>query len=537
MKGKKGLTAALLAAIAAGCSSKDMETEYVYIDHQQTPIASLKAVSSDGDFAALVMQEKNDLEAMVFNTGSGIANMSNDPLNSDLPRAFAGHHLVTKVLDGNSDEEIKVYDAETGELVFTSQKFDWINDVLAYPDGSRILYSGIDGSHYSHVFNHAIGSQIAQKLFPSATSSHLDAKSDDGSVIFVTEYNPSTGDTLYMIKTADDSITPVINMSAHSINAISQNNAKAVAYDWHNNKIKTIDIATAGVQMISLPTGKEFDDVEYISENGAGALVELEDDTTNADEYWRLNTETGVLEFITQRETGSSYRYLREMSPDGKITAFNEYDSTLGDIILLHNAETSELYNPLPGVTTYWTNFRGFSSEGKAIILYDDNVTGDNIMVLHDPETKNNVTLGDSANYRLQWASNPTQDRNYLPICATDLATGWEVLLLEDLVNGGRKVVSQPGFDLEYIGASPDNEHLLLTGRDGTSTNLFVYDLADDTVEQVTQNTDPRLDWIYLRMHSKDGTNAYFEEGFDNGTGLLRELDYETGEVKEVSYQ
>jgi len=538
MKGKNKLTTALLAALAAaGCSSKDAETEYVYVDQQQTPIASLKAISSDGEYAALNMQEKTDLETMLFNNGSGtLSNLSNDPENSDFAQAFAGHHLITKKRNNNDEETINVYDASTGQLVYTSENFSWINRIVPYPDGSRVLFSGVDGSHYSHVMTHAIGSDTAEKLFPTATSSHIEAQSEDNSIIFLYTYNPSLGDTLHMMKTADNSVVPLINMCCQNVIALSRTGAKAVIYDWSNDLIKTVDTETAGVQLVSMPSGKEFCDAEYISENGIGVLLEMEDESTDADEFWHLNTETGTLEFITQREVGTAFRYPRAISPDGTIVAIDEYDAP-GDNLLIYNSTTQELYNPLLGIATEWVNFRGFSADGKAIIEYDDDATGDNITVMHDYATKNNTVLGDSANYVLYSTRNPTQDRKYLPIDGADLATGWQVVLLEDLINGGRKVISQPGFDISYIGSSPDNNHLLLRGRDGISTNLFVYDIADDTIEQVTNNTDPRLDWIYIREHSKDGSNAYFEEGFDNGTGLLRELDYETGEVKDVSYQ
>lgn len=535
--GKKAIIAALAALAAAGCSSKDSETEYIYINQQQTPIAALKAISSDGDFAALNMQEKNDLEAMVFSAGSGsLANVSNDPANSDFAQAFAGHHLVTTTRDGNGEEDVKIYDAVTGQRTFQSEKFDWIDRVLAYPDGSKVLFAGIDDSNYMQVYTHTIGSQSAEKMFPTATASHVQAASQDNSIIFLYTYSQSIGNVLHMLKTSDNSVTPLINLCCHDVMDISANNKTAVLFYWSTDQIKIVDIDTAGVQAVNMPANKEFDGMEHLSENGHGAIIELEDATTKEEEYWHLNTQTGTLELITQREVGSAYRYPRAISPDATIIALSEYDAP-GDHVLIYNTCTKELYNPLLGTASDWMNFRGFGPNGKAILQYEDDITFDEIVVLHDPATKTNTTLGDAANYRINWAQTPTADGNYLPINAMELATGWQVVLLEDLANSGRKVIKQPGYNLELITTSPDSKHVLVSGRDSTSTNLFVYNIANDTLEKVTNNTDPRLDWINVAMHSKDSSNAYFEERFDNGTRLLKELDYETKEVKEVSYR
>lgn len=541
---KSGLIklATLAALLAPGCSEK-INTEQTPENTQQIPTAALKAVSSDGDFAALSMKDKTDLEAMLFSASSGRAeNITHSPLISDFARTFAGHNLVTTTRDGNSEEDLQVYNAETGQKTFSSEKFRWINDVLAYPDGKKVIFSGIDSSAYSHVHSHTIGSQSAEKLFPAATASYMEAKSDDCSVIFLYATSPSNGDTLYMLKTADDTVTPIVNLPGHQVSKISKNNATAVLYDWNNHKIKVLDISTAGLlHTTSMPMGKNFTNVDKLSENGLGAMLQLRDTATEKEEFWHYNTQTGNLEFVTERNTGSSYRHPTRISSDGNVSVFSNTDSTTGDGALIHKADTAELYDPLNGIITTWTDCRGFSSDRRAIIQYDESGTGDNVTILHDTATKTNTVLGDAVNYRLRWSNDPTPDKKNLPINAIEYATGWQVVLLEDLVNGGRKVISQAGIDLEYLGASPDSKHILLRGKDNSSeenaANLFVYNIADELLTQATHNTDPRLDWIYLSVHSKDGSNAYFEERFETGASLMKELDYETLEVKEVAYQ
>ncbi|MBD3304582.1 hypothetical protein GF343_05540 [Candidatus Woesearchaeota archaeon] len=539
---KSGLItlAALAALLAPGCSEKT-NTEYIYPENtQQIPTAALKAVSDDGEYAALSMKDKTDLEAMLFSAGTGTTkNMSNSPLASDFARTFAGHNLVTTTRDEKNNAQIKIYNT-AGDTIFTSDKFNWVNDVISYPDNTKIIFNGTDYDHYSHVHSHTIGSQSAEKLFPDAKASYVEVKSQDDSVIFMYAFSPSNGDTLYMLKTADDTITPIVNLPANQVFEISKNNATAILYDWNNQRIKTVDTATADVQAADIPAGKQFQNVDRLSETGLGAMLQFGDTATGKTEFWHFNTQNRTLDFVTERATGTAHRYPMQISPDGKTTVFSKHDSSTGDGVLIHNADTSDLYNPI-GTATTWADCRGFSSDGKAIIQYDDSATGDNKAVLHDTETKTNTALGDAANYRLHWCNDPTPARNHLPINAADLSTGWNVVLLEDLANSGRKVISQAGIDLEYMGASPDSKYILLKGKNNSSqenpANLFVYNIEDEELTQATHNTDPRLDWIYLSMHSKDGSNAYFEEKFDNGTSLVKELDYETLEVKEVAYQ
>jgi WD40 repeat protein len=220
--------------------------------------------------------------------------------------------------------------------------------------------------------------------------------------------------------------------------------------------------------------------------------------------------------FIAKRDPAAG-EYIEDeaISPDGKVVAFGHSASTFK--AMLYNAETDELYDPLSGIANVqWSNFMGFSQNGKIVLEYEVNPSVNNNFVVHDPATKTNTQLG-QAGYEDFWRRMFTPDCKYFMINA-------------------KKIIEQAGVNFEYSNATPDSSHIFLQGRDSTSSNLFMYDVQADALTKLTNHDDLNVNWFSIRAFSKDKSKMYFEERFNNGTKQVKEYTFATGAIRLISY-
>ena len=127
-------------------------------------------------------------------------------------------------------------------------------------------------------------------------------------------------------------------------------------------------------------------------------------------------------------------------------------------------------------------------------------------------------------------------DNQHLARDAEEIATGWEVVILEDLLNATNKVIQLPGADVNYVDESPDGSTLYLETR-GSIPNLFTYDLATEAITQITNNTDETIRGFRIEEHSKDGQSLIFQERNWNGTETHKQLDLDTGDMRILAYE
>ncbi|MBW2985745.1 hypothetical protein KY333_00015 [Candidatus Woesearchaeota archaeon] len=533
---KTTLTGLLLTALATLSSCVEKETEYVDVHHWQTPVADIEAISDDGDFTALEVREKDDWEVYVFNMQTGTAtNISNDPINSDKTVGFAGHHLITLSENPQDIENIKIYDVETGLLTFESDAYSWIGqEIIPYGAGTKVLMNLDDGTG-ANIFTHTLGENTLEKLITGSAYSYIEKASEDKSLIFIEHDSPS-GPTMSIFRPADGSITPVLNLSNHDVRHISKNNKTAVMVNWNypNSDLKTLDIDTNTVNLVNLPTGKRYDFVYDISENGETAMVMLQDTATDNREWYCLDTATQTLDFITDAEVGAAIYDPQSISADGTITAFRDWSSPE---IRLFNADTDEFYDPFNAITHTGSSILGFTSDGKAVLDYSTNVGwyGISNLVLHDPATKTNTPIEDS-NFSNRWTAEMLPGNQHLARDAEEIATGWEVVILEDLLNATKKIIQLPGLDANYVDHSPDGSTVYIESR-SNMPNLFAYDLATEAVTQITNNTDESVNGFRIEKHSADGQSLIFREYNWNGTETYKQLDFDTGDIKIVAYE
>ncbi len=540
---KKTLAGIVLAAASLmnlGCDEKT-KIEYRDVERWQTPVAEMGVASDDGSYAALRMQDKTDIEAMIFDSADGnLDNISKDSNYSDYPVSFSGNHLIvnSEGPSGNNSK-LKVFNVPGRNTVFASDEFRYVFNICPYANGQKVLFQGDKGGSDWHVYMNTIGNNLAQKLLPNAVSSRIESASKDFSVVFVQAYTePGTGNTLYFLDTTNDALSPLINDSNNYVRLISDNNKKALVHFWNSNPgLKVIDMSSAPVVYVaSMPSGKQFGDTRLISENGLGALASLFDINNGDYEFWHMGTQNPPqFKFIAKRDPAAG-EYIEDeaISPDGKVVAFGHSASTFK--ARLYNAETDEFYDPLSGIANLqWSNFMGFSQNGKPVIEYEVSPSVNNNFVVHDPATKTNTQLG-QAGYEDFWRRVFTPDNKYFVISAENSATNWRAVILEDLVNSTKKIVEQTGINFDYSGATPDSSHIFLQGRDSTSSNLFMYDVQADVLTNLTNHADLNVNWFNIRAFSKDKSKMYFEERFNNGTKQVKEYTFATGAIRLISY-
>ncbi len=536
---KTTLTGLLITALATLASCTKTDTEYVDVNHWQTPISNMRVISEDGKKAALAVQEQTDLEIYIYNAETETkTNLSNDPNNSDMPVAFAGNHLVTKSTDTSGNlNSLKIYDTTTGEVTFETSKTPWLYDIIISQDGARVAYY-----HNDNVHVHEIGTSTSQQAVPGAENSNIQRTSHDQTIAFITSWNQSTGNTVSMLKTADGSVTPIINLNNHYVEAIAADNSKAIVSYWNGTSgIKEIDIATGAVQIINLPANKEMAGVKNISDDGSTLIAELQNVGEYKDQFWAYNLAIDTWQFITDQRIDNGpddeeEYYFEGMTPDGNVIAF-EYDHEMPSQwefgVRLFNKTTQEMYNPLNGVADLgWTEEEGFTPDNKVLIRYDLTTDSRDYFVLHDPATKTNTQLGETG-YTNRWTGRMTSDRKHFALDATEDATGYNAVILENLINGTNAIIKQAGTHFSYV--QETDGFVFLEGRDSLSNNLFAYDIANDVLTPVTSHTDNRVSWFNIADQANDDSRVFFEERYANGTKVLKELEYSTGDLDEVS--
>lgn len=533
---KKTLAGLVITALATLASCTKTNTEFVDVHHWQTPIADIEAISDNGDFTALEVQEKDDWEVYLFNMQTGkISNISNDPINSDRPIGFAGNYLMTISENPECQEVVKIYDANAGQLTFSTDEFNWVSrEIISYDNNTKILLTLDDGTG-TNVYTHTLGTESLEKLIADATYSFLERTSPDKSLVFLEHYGPS-GPIMSIFRTADETITPVLNITNHDVQAISQDNSTAIIEHWNmsTRELKTHDIATNTVNIVNMPAGKEYDYIYGISDNGATAIVMLEDSVTEEYAFYRLDTAARTWDFITNEQIGALHYNPQAISSDGRLTAFQEWENYEAR---LFNADTSEFYDPLSTITHTSSNLVGFTSDGKVVLNYSTNSGwfGTYNLVLHNPATKTNTPIED-ANYSNRWDAEMLSDGQHLVRTAEEIATGWEVVIEEDLINGTKKIIQLPGMDAEYVDESPDGSTLYLESI-CDAPNLFAYNRTTEEITQITDNANETVNGFHIVEHSKDGKSMIFREYNWNGTETYKQRDLDTGLIRIISYE
>ncbi|MBW2969545.1 hypothetical protein KY309_00085 [Candidatus Woesearchaeota archaeon] len=524
---KKTLAGLVLAAAAAifpsGCS-KETEIQTQFQDRYLNPIAQMKYVKDDGSLAAFYVNNGTDIETFVFNSASNaFSNVSNDPDFTDYPAGFLGNDVVAiSYSPDGSVQKLKIF---TSNGVFVSDECEEFNDVVI--NSSNFMFE-VENNNDQDVmtFNPATG--LFEKVVPHSNESYIQAVSKDGSVALIKGYDSYSGYTVYMRK--DGVLTPLINLSGHYGEAISDDNKKAyIRFSSGGEGIKVVDVDTQNIQTFNAPSTFDWTNVSKVSPDGLSAIVNAEENGFSNDRYYRLDTATGTWTYICDENNF----FVADISGDGVLTVFQ--GGFYGSDVRLFNASTPEFYMPVS--TTLYSNqsFLGFTSNNKALITGNDTSTWNLECILHDPATKTNTLLGDSVNYEIDYVAELSPNKEYVALNSREIATGYDAVQLVDLIGTQNHLIKQTGFDVRYTGMSPDNSRVYVQSIGMGASNLLSYDLQTQTFTQITNHADRRVDWFTILGQSNDGGILYFEEYHENGTKEILEYESASGLVTKIS--
>ncbi len=537
---KKGTKLAGLAFIVStllpfGCSKN--KTEYITNEvlRDQTPVARRFLLSESGKSVAMEVQNNDDLEVYMFDSvDDSSLNVSNNPADSDFPILFAGDNLISVTQKLDTTNDFRVYDANTRQLVFQTDDFERINwDFMCYPDDSKVIFSGDKGDGIK-LYRHEFGTQTLEELISGSTSGFPHMTSQDGTLMFIEYFKAPQGNILAMLDTSDESITPILNLFGHNVTAISKNNKTALIPYWAGSDmgLKTLDIPTNTVQEPAMPAGNRFKWTDALSDNGEGAIVMLQD-TTNGD--WYINHLDVVNQTFTLFKTIPSapvneFR-ATDMSSDG-ITG--KVQDSFADFELYHSGR-DELYDPFAAMTYDESKFIGFTSDNKSVISKTNfSPSWTKEIYLHDPSTKTNTQITEPG-YNINWSAVMLPNKQIFAIDAQEIATGWDGILLKDVVNNTSQIIKQAGLSLDYVGCTPDSSKVYVTNR-SDNQNLYVYDIATDNLEQITNYGDNEVFNFRILEHSKDSNVVLFRTHNWNSTQTVKRFNLTTKELDTVGF-
>jgi Tol biopolymer transport system component len=534
-KGTKlaGLAFALFSLIA-GCSKVKKEYVTTEVLRDQTPVARRFLLSETGNTVAMEVQNKNDLEVYMFDSvDDSTLNASMNPTESDFPILFAGSNLISATQNLDMTSDLRIYNANR-QIAFQTD-FESINwNFMCYPDDSKVVFSGDRGDGFK-LYRHEFGTQNLEELVAGSTSGFPQKTSPDGRFMFVEYFVNSQGNFLSMLDTSDESLTPVLNLFGHTVNAISKNNKTALISYWTGTDmgLKTHDMPTNNVQIPVMPAGNRFQWVDALSDNGNGALVMLQD-IANGDWYMNhldIANQTFTLFKTTPSAPVNEFR-VSDISPDG-ITG--KIQDTFTDFELYH-AGRDELYDPFAAMAHDESEFVGFTSDNKSVISrVNFSPFWTKEIYLHDSATKTNTQITESG-YNINRSAVMLPNKQICAIDAQEIATGWDGILLKDVVNNTSQIIKQAGLSLDYVGCTPDSSKVYVTNQ-SDDQNLYVYDMATSNLEQITNYGENEVFSFKILEHSKDNNILLFQTYNWNSTQTVKRFNLTTKELDTVGFK